>query len=828
MRRKVVFIFFSLIVFQRGAALAQQISQGQENGMNKEKAIIGVLSGKVLDGQSNEAVEFAAISLYSTDEPDRLVTGGISGEGGYFKIEGISAGKYIVKASFIGFKELVYPEEVLLNGAESEVNLGTIRLISDTQQLQEVAVEADKEIMVNSIDKKSFNVEQDATSQGGDASDVLSKLPSVDVDMDGNVSLRGSEGVTILINGKLSAMSGQDASAVLDQIPSSSIESVEVITNPSAKYSAEGTAGIINIILKKGEKKGTSGSASVSAGTGDKYNAALNLNHSVGKVNFFGNYTYRNDKLLDASTLFKESYAGDYTSFLSQTSEGFKQKEDNNLNLGMDFSPNDYNTFSLSGSYNGNSRYKEETFYSNTTFSNDLPEQEDIRFTSSDVNRQNMGVTLDYQRKFVDPNKKLDASFSYTNAQGDNNAFFGATENSILNSNSNLWQGQIDYAQTFSNQLKLATGWSSRLYQSQDDFQSFIRAEEQSDFLLDENGFFDFNYQEDVHALYGLVSGEFKNDISYQLGVRAEQTFTTSSLSNRPEDFQNNYFSVYPSLHLSKGFGDKGPLGYASELQLSYSRRLNRPKSRWINPFVDLSNQQNIKFGNPNLTPEYVDSYELSYIKNWSTTTLLGSLYYQSSKDPISRVFFNDPDLDILESTWGNLARSNTLGGELNLNSQLTDWWNINANFNYFYFDVDGSNVGEFDFSNSGFGWTSKLMSSVDLWKGGSMQLSARYTSARNVAGGKMKGYVFSDVAFKQKVLNKKGTISLRVNDPFNLFRFEIETADDTFYQDLLRSRESQIVYLGFSFNIGNLKFSPKNKSKKGGKKEDEGIDDLY
>ncbi|MTI30009.1 TonB-dependent receptor domain-containing protein, partial [Xanthovirga aplysinae] len=820
MGRVYVALIFSLIIFQFGKAFSQQKNNGAGNESGKSNKAVGVLSGKVLDDQTNEEVEFATISLYNTAELDRLVTGGISGEGGYFEILDIPAGNYIVKASFIGYKELVYPEEVQFNNSNTEINLGTIHLLSETQELEEVAVVADKEMMVNSIDKKSFNVEQDATSQGGDASDVLSKLPSVDVDVDGNISLRGSEGVTILIDGKLSAMSGQDASSVLDQIPSSSIESVEVITNPSAKYSAEGTAGIINIILKKGEKKGTSGSASISAGTGDKYNTALSLNHSVGKFNFFGNYTYRNDKLQDASTLYKENYNSDYTSFLNQTSEGFNQKVVNNLNLGMDFNLDDFNTIGLSGSFNSNSRYKEETFHSLTTFSDDSPTIEDSRFTTSDVNRQNVETTLDYQRKFLDPNKKLDASFSYSNAQNDNNSFFGATNNSVLNSNSHLWQGQIDFTQTFSNQLKLETGWSSRLFQSNDDFQSFIRENEQSEFLPDQSSFFNFNYQEDVHALYGLLSGQLENEINYQVGVRAEQTFTTSSLSNFPEDFQNNYFSLYPSLHLSKGFGEKGSLGYSSELQLSYSRRLNRPKSRWLNPFVDLSNPQNIKFGNPYLTPEYIDSYELSYLRSWSSTTFLGSLYLKHSKDPIARVFYNDPSLNIVQSTWENLASSNTIGGELNLNSQLTDWWNINANFNYFYFDMDGSNIEGEDFSNSGFGWTSKLMSSLDLWKGGSMQISARYTSARNVAGGKMQGFLFSDVAFKQKVLNNQGTISLRVNDPFNLFRFQIETADNTFYQELLRDRESQIVYLGFSFNIGNLKFPSKNKSKKGSNKD--------
>lgn len=833
-----ILIIFGLIVLQWGTILGQGNGQGGGQGKGKggsqgqkeSTAVSGELSGRILDENSEEAVEFATISLYSTGEEEQLLTGTISDLNGYYLIDNVPAGRYIVKASFIGYKEFVYPEEVQINRNHSKEILKDIYLSSDIQQLEEVAVEAERELMVNSIDKRTFNVAQDATSQGGDATDVLSKLPSVDVDIDGNVSLRGGEGVVILIDGRLSAMTDQDPAAVLDQIPSNSIESVEVITNPSVKYSADGAAGIINIILKKGEAQGTNGSASVTAGTGEKYNAGVGLNRYMGKFNLFGDYNYRNDRLADRSTIFKENRAEDFTSFLNQNSTGFNRKEVNALNLGADFTPDDYNSFTLSGALNINSRFKEETFNTFTTFSDGRPPIEDIRFTSSDVNRSNVGTTFDYHRKFKNPNQRLDGSFGYSNSQESNNAFFGENENNRFESNANLWQGQLDYVQSFSDQLRLEAGWSSRFFRSNEDFQSFIRENPQSVFTPNEGAFFNFNYREDVHAVYGLLAGQLQEDLNYQVGMRVEQVIIRPVLSNPLEKFNNDFLGLFPSLHISKGLGDDGQGGFLSELQLSYSRRFNRPKSRWLNPFVDLSNPQNIKFGNPNLVPEFVDTYELSFLRNWLTTSFLGTLYYKHSQNPIARVFFNDPLLNITENTWENLNRGNTFGAELNLNSQLTDWWNMDANLNYFYFNVDGSNIPGADFSNNGFGWTAKLLSTLDLWKGASMQVSARYTSARNVAGGRIKGFLLSDVALKQRVLDKKGTISLRINDPFNLFRFEIETFDDTFFQNLLRERESQIVYLGFTYNFGQFNTSSpkKSKKKKNKKNREDSIDDMY
>ncbi|MTI30333.1 TonB-dependent receptor domain-containing protein [Xanthovirga aplysinae] len=823
-------LFFIIMVFMVGTTMAQQRSQGQGRGnfSKGDRPKIGVLSGKVIDSKTNEPVEFATVSLYSVREPEKPVTGGMTDKNGGFRIKEIPLGPYNVKVSFIGYETYSHPDRVMFTPKEAEIFLGKITLGADAKLLNEVAVEADAELMVNSIDKRSFNVSQDGTSEGGDASDVLSNLPSVDVDIDGNVSLRGSEGVKILIDGKPSALTGGDVSEVLEQIPANTIESVEVITNPSAKYSPEGSAGIINIILKKNKKKGTNGTASVTVGTREKYNASLNLNHYIDKFNLFGNYSFRDNRRTYDGNSLRENFDVNEPNdlqFLEQMNDGFYQWSSHNIKLGADYFLNDFNSLTLTTNLNTSSFTNENELFSYYNYL-DGSKDETAQLNTTDGNRLNGGITLDYQHKFLNPKQKLDASLRYSQSNSDRDSDFGVLNNTLSDSRSDVWQFQMDYVMPISNRLKLETGLNSRLSLSNEDFKTRIG----ENLILDPNGTFDFTYQEDIHALYGILSGSLENGMGYQVGLRAEQAFTTSTLTIEPEPFENNYFSLYPSVHLSKGFGEKGRFGYADEIQLSYSRRVNRPRSRALNPFVDMSNENNLSTGNPFLKPEYVNSLELSYLKNWNTTSLSGAVYYKHSNNAISRITINDPEKNITTRTWENFANSNNYGVEVLVNSQITDWWRINTSVNYFYFNVDGSNIGENDYSNDGFTWTGKLMSSFKLWKGGSLQASGRYRSPRQIAGGEMKGIIFYDFAMKQKVLDNKGTISLRLSDPFNLFNFEIENWDDNFYQISNRSRESQIVYLGFSFNFGKINYQLKKKKGQRQNRESGGdnLDDLY
>lgn len=800
--------FFIFLLLTITLTKAQLQAQNNDNGQT------GTLTGKVIDSENGEGVDFATVSIYSAGDTTELITGGISDLDGAFRIEGVPFGVYRIKFSFIGYQTSSYPSNVELNAQQSTVNLGEVSMNSDAQQLEEVSVEADKDLMINSIDKRTYNVTQDATAEGGDATDALSNLPSVDVDIDGNVSLRGSEGVKILIDGRESVLTqGGDLSDALEQIPSSSIESIEVITNPSAKYNSEGTAGIINIILKKNERRGTNGAVSANIGTRDKYNTNLSLNRYVGKLNLFGSYGFRSDRKRTSSNIFRQDFEnGQLLSQRQQDSDGFFQIEAHSLAGGADYSIDDKNTLSLSGNYNANRFMKQDDITTSLLFFGGRAPEFFQQHNSTNNNRHNGGATLNYEHKFDDEDKLLTASASYSQANSNRNSFFGDPINIQSDSRNDLWQIQGDYSQTIFDKMKLESGIYGRLSFLDQDFRTFLRPDNQSDFFLDPLASFNFTYNEQVYAAYGTVSGQLNNNgIGYQLGLRAEQAFTTSALSDESA-FHNNYFTVYPTVHLSKGFGEKGRFGYETEVQLSYSRRVNRPQSRALNPFVDLSDPTNISTGNPFLLPEFVNALELSYIKNWEKTTLTVAAYYRHSNNPISRVTINDPITRITTRTFENLASSDNYGFEFLSNTQLTDWWNINANVNFFYFNVDGSNFEGFDFSNHGFSWIGKLMSSFDLWEGGIVQLSARYRSPKEIPAGRLKGFVFFDVAMKQKVLDGKGTVNLRFSDPFNLFKFRIDNFTDEFFQSSIRKRETQIVYLGFSYNFGNLSFAGKKK----------------
>jgi len=547
----------------------------------------------------------------------------------------------------------------------------------------------------------------------------------------------------------------------------------------------------------------------------------------VDKFNLFGNYSFRSNRRAFDGNTFRENFNTnevDSLKFLNQMNEGFYQWTSHNIKLGADYSLNDFNSLTLTTNLNTSSFNNENELYSKYTYIGGT-QRETYQLNTTDGNRLNGGITLDYQHKFLNPKQKLDASVSYSQSNSDRDSDFGL-DNTLSDSKSDLWRFQLDYVMPISNRLKLEAGLNSRLSLSNEDFETFIG----ENIDPDVNGTFDFTYQEDIHALYGILSGSQENGLGYQFGLRAEQAFTTSTLTIEPEPFENNYFSLYPSVHLSKGFGEQGRFGYADEIQLSYSRRVNRPRSRALNPFVNRSNESSLSTGNPYLKPEYVNSLELSYLKNWIKTSLSGAVYYKHSNNALSRVTLNDPDRNITTRTWENFAQKENFGVEVLVNSQIADWWRINTSVNYFYFNVDGSNLEQGDLSNNGFSWTGKLMSSFKLWKGGSLQASGRYRSPKQIAGGEMKGIIFYDFAMKQKVLENKGTISLRLSDPFNLFNFEIENWDDTYYQISNRSRESQVVYLGFSLNFGKINYQLKNKRKKSQDRESggDGMDDMY
>jgi len=803
MRLNLFFVFFVLNSF---VLIAQEYTVPSARGENTPK--IGKIKAVVFDKISNKPVEFATVALYKTKD-SVLITGAIANEKGAFLLEQLSFGRYFLKINFIGYKQIVI-DSIAIKPTIPEIDLGKIKLAQNAEVLKTVEVAADRGDMQIGIDRKVFNVEKSIVSEGGSASDVLQQVPSVNVDMDGNISLRGNGNVTVLIDGKPSGLTGSSRQAILQQIPASSIESIEVITNPSAKYDPDGMSGIINIVMKKNKISGFNGGVTAGVGTRDKYNGSANISYRNKKMNAYVNYGYRlNNRTMDGYSL-RKNILSDTTFYLKESSASNRRNTSHNVKGGMEFYLNEKNTIGASLLFNTNiEKNPQNSIYEE--FNNDYVFAGGYsRSTIENGNGNNLDYTLDYRKTFDKPKQELIFSGTYSDSKGKNisnyNEYDYLVKHDALNATplqqevkttdkNNVATLQLDYTHPFKNQTKMELGAKSIIRNIDNDFysQSFNYSENSliEDTAINNN----FIYNEKIHAVYSTLSGQIKK-IAYQLGLRAEQAFTQSELITTNEIFKRDYFSLFPSVHLSK------KLKKEQELQISYSRRINRPGTRSLNPFKDYSDPYNIRYGNPYLKPEYIDAYELGYIKYLKKTILSGSLYYRQTHDVMQRYKIIG-DSTVSYVTQINLNSATSYGLEIIAKSELYKWWNITVSGNVFRNIINGKNV-DADLNNENFSWTGKLISNMRVWKNMDIQFSANYTGPWLTAQGEVKQTFVMDLGLKKEIF-KNASLSLNITDLSNARQMKIIASDNTFETNMYRKRESRVATITFSYSFGNL-----------------------
>ncbi len=816
-------ILLILLVFSLSLGFSQH-----PQGKGGDRPKIGILSGKVID-ENKHAVEFATISLISmrTQKP---VDGGITNSHGYFELTKIEVGKYKVIISFIGFHDKVI-NDIFIKPKASTIDLGKIKIEPNAEQLETVEVTAEKNLQQNTIEKKVFNVSKDLTSETSSVTEVLNNLPSVDIDMDGNVTLRGNSNVRVLIDGRPSSIMGGNLAEILEQFPANTVESIEVITNPSAKYDADGMAGIINIKLKKEKRKGTNGSVLLTAGTGNKYNGSLKLNHRAGKFNFFGTYSYRyNDRNFNKNAL-RQNILTDTTTWLKQAEGGNHISNSNMFNAGIDYFITDKISLSYTGNYSVGSRDKttgiEYYYLSADKYVNNSTQ----RATQYDNERTSFDNNLVFNSEFAKPGQELSVNLTYSKSNSD--GFGSYSENyydeyynqidSIYKqrdysqyNNTNII-AQVDYVQPLTNKSKIETGYKSII---EDIYSNY-----QNDFYDINGGYYrdtissnDFGYKQQIHAAYGIYSGEFKK-LTYQGGLRFEYAQTSFNIKDDINDYKNTYQNIFPSVHLAYGFTE------SSEFTMSYSRRVNRPSMRALSPILNYSDPYNIKVGNPYLKPEYINSMEVGYSHKFKKFSVLGSVYYKMIEDVIKRYKSVNDSTGIALVTYKNLTSGTNYGVELVVNLKLVKWMKINLSSNFFRTIIDGSNA-EGDLSNDALGSSNKLMAQFRLPKGFSAQLSGMYRTPITVPQGSIDAMYWSDVSVKKKILKGKGTLGLRLSDIFNTRKFNINISDYNFTQEMHFQRDSRVLYLSFSYNFGKqFNDMPRKKKSSKGRRDDGGED---
>lgn len=782
------------------------------------------ITGKIVDKSNKSPLEFVNIALYK-EGSDKMVKGLTSSENGQFTIDGVAPGTYELRISFVGYSTVTVP--VVLTAKKNNINLGSISLSEDSQVLKEVQVTGQRSQMRFEVDKKVFSVDQNIASAGGSASDALSNIPSVSVDNEGNVSLRNNSAVTIWINGRPSGLSEENRAQILEQLPAESIESVEVITNPSARFSAEGSAGIINIVMKKEKKMGYFGGVSANADSQGGYGATANINLNYNKLETYANIGYRNRQMNTKSETERTSWRDDQYTVLNQTGKGDGSMGGLFGRLGMTYSFTDADQLSFGASTMQGKNDRNNTINYQTIFpGNDI--ERSIRSTKSKNDMSMYSGTMDYSHQFgKNHDLKISAEFDYMDRSGssDYNQNYGDTIIYQLQdnpSNRKGFEAQIDYSNQLSEGIKIEAGYKGDMNWSRSDAQTWNNAQRLPQYE-DVSLYNIFRLDQNIQALYATASGKIGN-LSYQGGLRGEYTHqfieSTGKHTEASDKDQTtrNYFDLFPSAFLSYS------LPHGNELQVNYTRRINRPRGRVLNSFINLTDSANISFGNPLVKPEFTHSLELNYIKNWDAHMVSASIYYRATSDVIQNVSYLEGKS--LYSTFENVTNSNRSGVELVGKNRLFGFLDLTTTANLYYYRIDA-----FDFMYNGgqsthyagtkdFSWDVRMIANVMLPWGVSLQLNGNYTSPVKSAQGKEFERYWLDAGLRKSFMQRKLTVAITGRDLLDSRKMKSYRYGDNFEQYSTNQWGGRQIGVSVSYNFGNMKTS-KKKNQQNGRNED-------
>ncbi|MES2828642.1 MAG: TonB-dependent receptor [Bacteroidota bacterium] len=790
----------------------------------------GKITAKVVDASNNQTVPFASAIIINR-KTKAIVKGAQTDVDGNLVITGLPYGVFSFKVSYVGYQTMVR-DSVSISAAQKTINFGTINMKpSKGTVLNEVAITAQKSTMQMGIDKKIFSVDQSLVSEGGSASDLLQNVPSVQTDIEGNVSLRGSSGVRVLIDGKPSLIAGGNVAQILQSIPASSIESVELITNPSAKYDAEGQSGIINIVLKKNKKLGLNGSVALTAGNRDNYNGNTNLSFQNSKVNLYGNYSYRYGNRLGGG-FSNITYATGI--FTDQITDSKSLDKGHNLKAGMDYYLTDKSVLSFSGGFNLRDNNRSEALTIDRLGAQRNPLELSNRLNDNEGTGGSYDLNLDYSLKFKKPREELTFNFSFSEGDNDNLQYFNTN---IYNINGNAvtslpddqrttsngfnrnYNVQSDYVLPIGTAGKIEAGYRSQIRYSDNTQLSELQDNLTGEFVTNFPLTNEFNSKDQVHAIYLNYQNQIKN-FGYQFGLRGEDAkLTTSYGSYQPSGISMtpgkvDYTRIYPSVFLTQ------KLKAEQQVQLSYSRRVNRPRGWDTNPFLDVSDRYSYRQGNPNLMPEDVHAFELSYSKYWKTVTLTSSAYQRRTSDAIQRITTTPASLEgtgITLTTPQNVAKSVSTGLELISKVDVIKAWNFTGNVNLYQIDVDAVQSGVNE--NSGFSWNANLTNNFVLPYSITLQIKGDYRAREVMAQGFRNAMYGLDAGAKYDFKNKKSTLSLNIRDVFNTRRWAMTTNAGSTIIDFSRRMQGTMANLTYSYRFGKSDFGFK-KTKKNDQQE--------
>ncbi|MBQ4915537.1 TonB-dependent receptor [Maribacter sp. MMG018] len=822
-----------LLLLTLNPILSQRPGGGRENGPTSIK-----ITGTVLDQETGEPLEYATLVLQDAQNPQKI-TGGITDMDGKFNVE-TTPGKYNIRIEYISYKTYSLPNQTLTRSKD----LGVVKLALDVAQLEGVEVVGEKTTVEVRLDKKIYNIGKDLTNSGATITDALNNVPSVDVDVEGAISLRGNENVRILINGKPSALAGFGSTDALTQLPADAIEKVEVITSPSARYDAEGTAGILNIVLKKEKTLGFNGSVNTTIGYPVNSGISANVNLRTDKFNIFNTtgYSYRD---APGNAFYDNTYTSGSYDRIIEDREYNRLRKGFNTNLGLEYFLTE--TSSITGSvFYRTSDSEDDTENTNMRYIGSALSNETYRTEDENEDDENYQFSLNYVNDLDEDGQKLTVDLQYS--KGEETKVSIIEENNTL-PNQNLIVLENVYETESEDEYLVQADYVLPLGDAQ--FEAGYRGTFEKDatnYRLDSlnqgTGLFDINkdltnlftYTENVNALYTQYGNKF-GKFSFLLGLRLENTqlkgeldseYDTSELEDQlgvdvDVNFDKNYLGLFPTVNLIFELADN------ENISLGYNRRINRPRGWFVNPFPSRSSRTNIFQGNPDLNPAFSNAFDVGYLKRWDKLTFTSSVYYQRETDSFERVQeetgqTTTDGIEIIRSIPINLSTNDRIGVEAGMLYNPAKWLRLNSSFNFFRFSTEGDFNGV-DYGTTNTSWFARFSSKVSLPAKIDWQTNAFYRGPSQTAQSEYKGIFSLNLAFSKDILNDNGTLSMNVSDLLNSRKRRSYTETEFFTSDSEFQWRKRQITLGFVYRFNQPKERNRGNNRGGNEDMEEEIE---
>ena len=763
----------------------------------------GQVRGMVIDQNSKQPIEFATIALFNAIDSS-LVTGTITDTEGKFHATKIAEGKYYIKVNFLGYEEL-HLSEIVIDDSNSRLNIGPVTMEASAQLLEEVVITNERNAVEFQIDKKVISVGEQMTSASLSAVEVLENVPSIRVDVEGNVSLRGSTGFTVLIDGKPTVL---DPSDVLRQTPASTIENIEIITNPSSRYQPDGTGGIINIITKKNRMLGLQGLFNLKTNVFGEYGGDFLLNYRKGNANFYVGGDYRNSPRPGETFSERRTTLNDTTNIIEALGDQERLRSGGGLRMGLDWDISPRNNFSLGirgGEYNSlsNSQLDYLTYRDPYDF-----ETRELSLNESGRGALYYNLTGSFLHKFEQKDHELMLQFNQRFRKGDE-----FSENLLKDENGAVNQGtrttergpsnelevKLDYTKPIGEKHGLEAGFQLRSGTSDDATELYVFDLDDQDYVLQPEKSNTTNYSRNIYAIYGIFKGESGN-LGYQAGLRGEYTDRIISAAESLEEFTIERYDFFPTLHLSY------QLPGENQLMASYSRRIDRPRGWYLEPFITWTDMYNVRRGNPDLLPEYIDAMELGFIHSREKSQLSLEAYYRIKNNKVERTR-EVYEEGILLQTFNNVGTDYSLGMEALYNISLFPWWELNFMADLYNYRIEAGGNGSGTNYRS-FNWGTRMNNTFNMGDRVRVQFDGNYNSRTVTTQGEDKGYYSFNAAVRSDFLDKTLSLVLQVRDVFSTMDRVSITQDADFYNYYSRSTRAPIISLTASYRLNNFKQS--------------------